>query len=142
MNLIEIASQMFMDKVPGGAAGQLNMDSVKSALQGLFPTNGEELDIASLVSKFTSQGGLGALAASWLGDGGNMSVSAEQLIGLFGQGKIADFASNLGIDQGAATSGLTDMIPDLIDKASSGGALKSDLASSLVSGLAGKLFGR
>ncbi|NRA71528.1 MAG: hypothetical protein HRU24_10930, partial [Gammaproteobacteria bacterium] len=37
--------------------------------------------------------------------------------------KIAAFASSLGVDSDTATTGLSNMLPDLIDQGSSGGNL-------------------
>ena len=139
MNITEIASQLFLDQIPEQSS-KPSVGVVQEGLSKLLPSNQGELDIPSLVSKFMGQGGLASLASSWLGDGGNASLSIEKVLDLLGQSQVNDFANKLGLDTNVAVSALSDMIPQLIDKASSGGALKSDLGESLISGLAGKLF--
>ena len=135
--LIEIAAQMFMKKIGGGA----DMSSVMSALQGLLPTQGGELDIQGLISKFSGQGGgLMAMASSWLGDGANNSMSAADVIGFFGKGEVEEFAGKVGVGTDTAASGLADMIPELIDKSSEGGSLMQNAAEGLGKKLLGGLF--
>ena len=56
------------------------------------------------------------------------------LMEMFGGDKLSDFASNLGVDQNAATSGLSEVLPNLMDKASSGGNILES-----VGGLSGAL---
>ena len=139
MNLTEIASKMLLQKLSGQG---LNASEgiIQSALQSLLPTEGGDLNLSSLVSMFIGNGGIASLAQSWLGDGDNQSISPQSIIGMFGESNVSEFASKIGVDSGTAASGLSDMIPDLIDKASSGGSLQENITSSLVSGLASKFF--
>ena len=60
---------------------------------------------------------------SWLGDGDNAEISGSQLEGLLGSDKIQEAASQLGTDSGSLLNGLKDMIPQVVDKSSSGGNL-------------------
>ena len=130
MDLLKIGAQLLMSKIGGGA---LNEGGVMSALSKLLPTNGGELDLGSLVSKF-SGGGLMSMASSWLGDGDNEAVGSSQILDIFGEDKVSEFASELNIDKGAAAEGLSGMIPDLISKQSEGGSLLGGL------GALGKMF--
>lgn len=139
MQLTEIATQLFLKQIDTKASG-LASNEVQSELGKLLPMAGGDLDISKLISLFTQNGGLASLAQSWLGDGANETISAGNILAVLGQAKVHDFASNLGIDTDTAASGLSDMIPELIDKASSGGSLQNDIAGSLVKGLAGKFF--
>lgn len=135
--LIEMAAQLFMSKV----GKDLDVTSVVGALKGLLPTNGDDLDIAGLVSKFSGDGGgLMALAQSWLSDGPNSSLSMADVIGFFGEGAVGDFASKLDIGKDTAASGLADMIPELIDKSSEGGSLMDNIGAGLGKKLLGGLF--
>lgn len=130
MNLLEMASSLFMKKV----GSNLDIGTVMPALSQLLPTSGGELDIGSLVGLFKSQG-LASMASSWLGDGANTGIDASQIMSALGQSKVSEFASKLGIGEQEAASGLSDMIPDLIDKTSEGGDLLNAGKS-----LLGKLF--
>lgn len=135
--IIEIAAQIFKSKV----GEDLNIASVISALQALLPTQGGELDIAGLVSKFSGQGGgMMALAQSWLADGPNNSLSIADIVGFFGKQSVDDFASKLNLDSEKAAGGLADMIPELIDKSSEGGSLLGDIGSGLGKSLLKGLF--
>ena len=133
MDLLKMGTQLFLSQM-----GSKNLDSgnVLSALSKLLPTSGGgDLDIGSIMG-MVSKGGLASMAASWLGDGGNESMSSNQLTSLLGDDKVSSFASELNLDKDEAANGLSNMIPDLIDKNSSGGNLMGGLASSVL----GKLF--
>lgn len=87
-----------------------------------------------MVSKL-SDGELTDAAKSWLGDGGNKSVSAAQITESLGADKVSSFASRLGLSQDDAAEGLAGMIPDLVNQSSKGGSLLE-----AAGGLASKLF--
>ena len=79
---------------------------------------------------------------SWLGDGSNESISAGQITEMFGSNQISEFASKLGLSQEEAAGGLSDAIPQMVDKASSGGSIMDSIGGlSGALGAAGKLFG-
>jgi len=111
-----------------------------SALVG----DGEEFDISSLISGLTG-GGLASVASSWLGSGENSPISVESIMSLFGNEKIASFASTLGLSEGSALGALSDALPAMVDGASSGGSIAEDLLSNLgdkdsLMGMASKFF--
>lgn len=62
MSLLTMAAQLFISKL-GGSGAQLEEGGVVNALQQLLPTEGGELDLGALVTKFTSGGGLASLPA-------------------------------------------------------------------------------
>ncbi len=103
----------------------LNVDTqtIMSALSGLLGDGSGNLDLAGLAGKMASSGELGNLVNSWLGDGANSPISPESILGLFGENKVADFASRVGTDSGSAASGLASVLPEIMDQASSGGSL-------------------
>ena len=134
MDLKSMAIQMVMQKLGGG-----DESAIGKALGSLFGGGGSQggdgdLDIGGLVGKFAG-GDLGGALQSWLGDGDNESVSADQVKNALGEDKVAEFAQQLGIGEEEAGGALSDMLPNLIDKNSSGGDLLGGLA-----GMAGKLF--
>ena len=60
---------------------------------------------------------------------------------MFGESEVGNFASKLNIDPAAASGGLAGMLPELIDKNSSGGNLLGALGGDGgVLGMASKLF--
>lgn len=138
MSLLTMAAQLFISKL-GGSGAQLEEGGVVNALQQLLPTEGGELDLGALVTKFTSGGGLASLASSWLGSGENAELSPSSILEVLGSGPVADFAGKLGLEPDTAADGLAQMIPDLIDSNSEGGALTGG-AAEMAKGLLGKLF--
>ena len=131
MDIIELGVGLLKEKLG------LDLDSatVASALSALLGDGQGNIDLASLASKMASSGELGSLVSSWLGDGANAAISAEGILGLLGEGKVADFAASLGTDTGSAASGLADVLPQMVDKASSGGSLLDSVGG--VGGLMG-----
>jgi len=130
MDLKSMAIKMVMQKMGGGDESQIG-----SALGSLLGGGDDgDLDLGGLVGKFAG-GDAGSALQSWLGDGANEAVSAEQVSSALGADQVAEFASKLGIGQEEAEGGLMDLIPNLIDQNSSGGDLLGGLA-----GMAGKLF--
>lgn len=136
MDIIEIGTNLIQEKFG------INIDSstISEALTTLLGGKGGEIDLQALISQFMEGGGLENIVQSWLGDGSNNLISADQIGAILGNSKITDFASKLGIDSSQATEGLSEIIPQLIDKASSGGSLLDGLDVSSVLGMAKKFF--
>jgi len=144
VELLKMGAQLFINSNKSGDAGSgLDVGNLASAFSGLAGgSSSGGFDLGSLVSKMNS-GGLGDTAKSWLGDGGNAPVSPEQVTNLFGADKISQFASNLGLSNEEAAGGLSDALPNMMDKASSGGSLLDSIGGvSGAIGLASKLFGK
>lgn len=118
MDIIKIATQLVMQQFHGKS--DASESQVQSALGGLL---GGDFNIGDLVNKFASNGGLTNQLQSWLGDGGNDGISASNIMDVLGGDKVSNFASQLGISGEEAAGGLADVIPELIDKSSSGGNL-------------------
>ena len=93
-----------------------------------------KMDIGSLVGGLKEKG-LGDVAESWLGDGANKAISAEQLKDVLGADKVAAAAAELGTDEGSLLDTLKDAVPQMVDKSSSGGSLLDSVGG--VGGLAG-----
>lgn len=114
MDLQSLAAQLLKDKL----GANVDTSQASSALEGLLGGGG----LGDLVGKFTS-GGLAEQAKSWLGDGENAAVSADQITEALDVDQIKGFAEKLGLDEGGAADALSNFLPGLIDKASSGGNL-------------------
>lgn len=84
------------------------------------------MDIGGLVAGLKEKG-LGDVASSWLGDGENAEISADQLKEVLGGEKVAQAAAELGTDEGSLLDGLKDALPQVLDQASSGGSLLDSL---------------
>lgn len=144
-NLLKMGAQLFINSNKSGDAGSgLEIGGLTSALSGLLGggSGGGSFDPSALLSKMDS-GGLGAIAQSWLGDGSNTSISSGQVTNMLGSDKVSEFASKLGLTDEEAAGGLSDALPDMMDKASSGGSLLDSIGGvSGAMGMAGKLFGK
>ncbi|EAQ98260.1 YidB family protein [Congregibacter litoralis] len=138
MDIMELGASMLSEKL----GIDLDPSAVGSALSGLLSNAEGQIDFAGIASKMASSGDLGAIVGSWLGDGENSPISAESLSSIFGSDKLAEFADRLGTDAETATSGLADVLPQMMDKSSSGGSLL-DMAGGAggLLGAAKSLFG-
>lgn len=128
MDLMKIGTQLLMSKL--GGSGQANSSAVQSALGSLLG-GGDSLDMAGLVNSLQS-GGLGDIAKSWLGDGSNEAISTNQIKEVVDKDKLSQLASAADTDENSILSALQDAMPQMVDKASSGGSLLDSIG-----GLAG-----
>ena len=143
-NLLKMGASAFINsKMSGNAGSGLDSDMLSNALSSLTGDSAEGgLDIGSLLGKMQG-GGMADMAASFLGDGENAEMSDSNITDLFGQEKISNFASELGLSEEEAVGGLRESLPQMMDQASSGGSLLDSIGG--ISGamnLAGKLFGK
>lgn len=101
---------------------------------------GDKMDVAGLVGNLQEKG-LGNIAESWLGDGANQSISADQLKDVLGAEQVTQAAAELGTDENSLLGGLQAALPQLVDKASSGGSLLDSVGGlGALGGIAKKLF--
>jgi uncharacterized protein YidB (DUF937 family) len=119
MDLMQLGTQLLSEKL----GLQVDANTVSSALSGLLGDGQGNVDFASLATKIASSGELGNVLNSWLGDGANQAISPESILSLLGSSNVSDFASKVGTDSATAASGLADVLPQVMDKASSGGSL-------------------
>ena len=123
MDIIALGTQLVKDKFGIDVDAQV----ITNALEGLLGDQSGSINVQELISQFMANGGLQNMVTSWLGDGQNDGISIEQVTDFFGSEKIASFAAQLGVGEESAAEGLTDIVPQLIDKASSGGSLLDGL---------------
>ena len=140
--LLKLGADVFsQSNLSGDAGSQLDLEQLSSALSSLMG-DGKNLNLTGLLENFTS-GGLGDIVGSWLGDGDNAQLSPQQLSDNLGPDKISEFARTLGLSEEEAAGGLSEALPQMIDKASSGGSLLDSIGG--IEGalnLAGRLFSR
>jgi uncharacterized protein YidB (DUF937 family) len=98
--------------------------------------------VQGLADKF-GQHGLGEVAASWIGKGGNLNITPEQIQSVIGHGPIADFAKKVGISPEQASSALAGLLPEAVDRLTPNGEAHEagGLLDQLPGGLGGMLGG-
>ncbi len=137
MDIMKLGASLLMEKLGGGDG---NLDNITSALGSLLSDNDGNLNLGSIVSGLQEKG-LGSVVESWLGDGDNESISTDQVKELFGSEKISEIASQLNTDEGSVLGGLSEALPQILDKSSSGGSLLDSIGGvDGVLNMAKKLF--
>ncbi len=139
-DIMKMGTEMFQSKLGDQAEG-VDSSSVTDALSGLLSNENGDFDLGSLVSNAMSGDGIGSIVSSWLGDGENEAIDAGGLTSLFGEDKISEFASKLGVDTDTAMSGLSDVIPNMIDKSSEGGNMIGSLLGNVMDSAGGSAGG-
>ena len=112
-----------LGSVMGGASGQGQSSGqtalINAVIQMVSSKGGGADGLAGLVQSLT-QGGLGNVASSWVGKGQNLPVSADQISGALGGssggGLLAKLAQQAGLSHGDTASGLSQILPGLVDK--------------------------
>jgi len=80
-------------------------------------------DLQGLVAKL-QQGGLHEQVQSWLGNGENLPVTADQLRAALGNEQVQQLARQLGLPVDAALNLLAEHVPTAVDQASPNGTLQ------------------
>lgn len=132
MGLLDgIAGQVLGNMLGGsndkGLLGQVAMEMMQK--------NG---GIGGILEKF-NQDGLGDLAASWVGQGQNQSLSADQVSSVFGNDMITEMASKFGIDSSMLTGQIAQYLPELVNQATPAGAV-DDKSDDLLNNMLGMLL--
>lgn len=128
MSLLKVGAGVIQGNSDESTSG-LDVGDITSALGGLLSNGEGGLDLASLMSGLSGNG-LSDIVGSWLGNGENSAISTDQIGDLLGVDKVTEFASKLGISEESAKGALADMLPSVVDKATSGeGSIVDDMLS-------------
>src|SRR5271156_5579384 len=106
-----------------GALGQVEAAAVPALVNAVLAKT-QYHDLNGLVAAL-QKGGLGPQVQSWLGSGGNMPITEDQLKAVLGNSQVQDFARQLGLPVDATLKILAQYLPELVDKASPNGTLQS-----------------
>ena len=98
----------------GGAAGGGNGALLQAAI-GMLANNSAGGGIAGMAQQF-QQAGLGHLLDSWVGQGQNLPISADQITQVLGSGQIGQIAQQLGLSHGDAAGQLAQILPQVINQ--------------------------
>jgi uncharacterized protein YidB (DUF937 family) len=112
-----------LDSLLGGSLGQIEAAAMPALISAvLAKTN---LGNLQGLANQLQQGGLGNQVQSWLGNGTNLPVSADQLRAALGSDQVRQLAQHFGVSPDAALQLLSEHLPGAIDQASPNGALPS-----------------
>ena len=145
MDLLKMGASMIEGNSDDATSG-LDIGDITNALSKMLSNSEGGLDLGALVGGL-SQNGLGEIVGSWLGNGENASISMDQITDLLGSDKVSEFASNLGLSEESAKGALADVLPQVVDQATSGEGTVMDEMLSQVGGskgamdMLGKMFG-
>lgn len=84
----------------------------------------EQGGVEVLLQKF-QQGGLGQVLNSWLGSGSNISIDGGEIQNALGNDQLQSLADKLGTDVQGASGTLAALLPQVIDKLSPQGHIKT-----------------
>jgi uncharacterized protein YidB (DUF937 family) len=124
------------DSVAGAVLGKMMGDKggMAQVAMEMFNQNG---GLSGVLDKF-KEGGLGDLAASWVGKGANLPISAEQISSVIGNGAIAEMAAKFGISPDTLSAQIAEHLPTVIDKMTPDGEVTAD-SGNLLSTVLGML---
>jgi len=116
--LLKVGAALIQGNSDDATTG-INIDEITQALDGLLGNGQGGVNLVTFVSGL-GENGLGEIVGSWLGQGENKSISAEDITTLLGSEKVSEFSSSLGLSEESAQNALAEVIPQVVDKATSG----------------------
>ncbi len=112
------------DSVAGAVLGKVMGDKggMAQIAMEMFSQHG---GIGGILDKFKA-GGLGDVAASWVGKGENLPISADQISSVLGNGAIAEMAAKFGISPETLSAQIAQHLPTVVDKMTPNGSVEAD----------------
>ena len=136
MGLLDDVLKAAASTAPAAEGSQFSLAS--AALSMLSSSEGG--GISGLAQQFAAKG-LGHVVSSWIGTGQNLPISPEQLQSVLGSERVQAIAAKAGISPEAATTGLAQLLPQLVDNLTPNGEVpQGDLMSKGLELLKGRLF--
>lgn len=125
-----------LDSLAGGMLEKMMGDKgpmVQVAMDMLNQNGG----LSGILEKF-KENGLAEQAASWVGTGENLPISADQIASVLGNSQLGEIASKFGIDTNILSSQIAEHLPAIVDKLTPNGELPNE-SGNLISVLMGLL---
>jgi uncharacterized protein YidB (DUF937 family) len=97
----------------GAAAGGGNAALI-NAVVGMLANGSAQGGLGGLVSQF-EQAGLGHVVGSWISNGQNLPISADQLSAVLGSGALSGLAQQTGLSHGDLAGQLSQLLPEVIN---------------------------
>ena len=102
-----------LGQLAGGLLGGGGGGNLASVLFGMIQN--QPGGLGGLLQAFENKG-MGDQVKSWVGTGANMPVSPDQVHSALGVDVISQIAAKLGVSPQTATSGLSQLLPSMVDK--------------------------
>lgn len=125
-----------LDSIAGSVLGKIGGEQggITQVAMDLFNQNG---GLSGILEKL-KENGLGETAASWVGNGENISITAEQISSVLGNGTIAEMATKFGINPETLSAQIAEHLPTLVDKLTPNGEAPAE-SGNLLSTVLGML---
>ena len=120
-----------LDQITGALGGQMGGGSGQNQMLQLVMQllQNQPGGLQGLIDQFT-RAGLGSQAASWVGTGQNLPISADDLMKVFGGGgQLQDMLSKFGMQQSEVMGGLAQMLPGVVDRLTPNGSVQDDMVA-------------
>jgi uncharacterized protein YidB (DUF937 family) len=105
-----------------GALGQLEGAVLPVVLGEVLGTGGSQGGLSAIVAKL-QQAGFGDQVKSWIGNGQNLPITAEQLQQVLGSDTVKQLAARFNIPVDQLAKVLAEQLPKAVDSASPNGSL-------------------
>ncbi len=109
----------------GGMTGGPNMQAQSPLLQMVLQLLQQNGGLDGILGKF-QQAGYGQQAQSWIGTGPNQPIDPNVLQQILGQGQLGQIAQQLGITREQASSGVAEMLPQVVDEMTPAGQIPAN----------------
>ena len=131
-----------MDQLGQAVGGMLDGQTIQNpllqAVTSLLGQNSSVGGLAGLVQAF-QKNGLGDIVNSWVSTGKNLPVTPDQIKQGLGGDYLSQLASKAGVSPDAASSQLSNLLPDLIDKLTPNGKIEAGGIDQLLKMFQGKI---
>ena len=124
--------------VGGMMGGQSGQSPLLQAVAGLLGKDSSIGGLTGLVQAF-QKNGLGEIVNSWVSTGKNLPVTPNQIEQGLGSDLLSQLAGEAGLSSGAASSQLSGILPDLVDKLTPNGKVEAGGLEQLMKLAQGKL---
>ena len=116
-----------LDQILGGAPGRPKGGQVGTDVQRLGQMVVEIVQrypggLPAVIALFSSAG-FDQQAQSWVSNGPNLPISADQIIRVLGRERLQKLAQHAGMTQEQVANGLADILPDMVDRLTPNGTL-------------------
>jgi uncharacterized protein YidB (DUF937 family) len=137
MGLLDQLAGQVMGSLGGQPAAGAQGNMMSSVMAMIDQAGG----VPALLQKLQQSGMLDQVQ-SWIGTGQNHAISGDQLSAALGQDNMAQLAQQAGVAPEQASAGMAQLLPQLIDQLTPGGAMPDDtMLSQGLQLLKGKFLG-